>query len=151
MKNFSRNWTSGRKPARRDSVARSSSMACERCRGHNYCFRPNSEAPGERHPVITRAAIVLWCDQRKEFRAAARFFLITRIPLCPMMRAIDITADAVPRGTADQNIREIMLAASEPRETYGTGNAVSADLHPAMIVVFVSDHRGQRPGLNAMA
>ncbi|SRR5258707_2726001 len=67
------------------------------------------------------------------------------------MRAINITPNAVPRGAADQHIRKIMLAAGEPRETDGTGNPVSADLDPAMTVVFVSDHRGQRPCLDTVA
>src|SRR5438876_1554600 len=67
-----------------------------------------------------------------------------------MVRAIDITANAVPRGAANQHIREIVFAAGESRETYGTGNPVSADLHPAMIVVFVSNHGGQRPRLDTV-
>src|SRR5882762_1219569 len=71
--------------------------------------------------------------------------------LCPVMRAVNITANTIARGAADQHVREIMLAAGEARETDGAGNPVSADLHPAMIVVFVSDHRRQRPRLNTVA
>src|SRR3982074_3619243 len=71
--------------------------------------------------------------------------------LCPVMRAINVTANPITRGAANQHIRKIVVAASEPRETDGAGNPVSADLHPAMFVVFVGDHRRQRPRLDTMA
>src|SRR6266850_6499860 len=67
------------------------------------------------------------------------------------MRAINITANAVSRGAADQHVRKIMLAASESRETYSSRDSIRAHLHPRTIVVFVGDHRSQRPRLNAMA
>src|SRR5436189_367255 len=67
------------------------------------------------------------------------------------MRAINITANAVSRGAADQHVRKIMLAASESRETYSSRDSIRAHLHPRTIVVFVRDHRGERPRLDAVA
>src|SRR5260370_4380998 len=67
-----------------------------------------------------------------------------------MRRMIDILADSVAQGAADQHVRKVMVAAGEARDADRAGDSISGNLHDAVIVIFVRDYRRQRPRFNAM-
>src|SRR5882672_3734463 len=68
-----------------------------------------------------------------------------------VMRVIDVTPNAIPHRAANQDIRKVMLLPGEPSEADSAGNSVSGNLHQTTIVVFVGDHRSQRPCLDAVS
>src|ERR1700694_5382057 len=68
-----------------------------------------------------------------------------------VMRVIDVAPNAIPHRAANQDIREVMFLPGEASEANRAGNSVGGNLHQRTIVVFIGDHRSQRPCCDAVA
>src|SRR2546423_4359042 len=68
-----------------------------------------------------------------------------------VVRVIDIAPDPISHRAANQNIRKVMFLTSETSDADGAGNSVSGNLHQRTIVIFIGDHRCQRPGCDAVS
>src|SRR5258707_15780316 len=68
-----------------------------------------------------------------------------------VMRVIDVPPNAIPHRAAHQDIREVMFLSGEASEADSAGNSVSGNLHQRTTVIFLGDHRSQRPCCDAVA
>jgi len=59
-----------------------------------------------------------------------------------MMRSVNVASDAVPDHASDEYVGEEVIAASEARHTRGRRQPVGANLHKAVVSVFVC-HNGR--------
>src|SRR6266705_2828399 len=116
-----------------------SSLHTELTSGVSTCSEVrSSEVPCEPYGVATLLSVVAWCDKRKKIRMSESSSLCaTCVQAGIVMGAINVLPDAVADSAADQHVRKEVVAPGEARHTHRRGQSVSANLHQALISVFV--------------
>src|ERR1044072_6935512 len=117
--------------------------------------RGGLETPPEGQTVLALCAAEARRDERHEFGARRlsspfRFACLTDTGAGSVERRVvvlfvDVAADAVADGAANEHVREEVLARRVARHAHGRGEAVCDDLHRAPVVILVGDDGGERP------
>ena len=98
------------------------------------------------------AAVIAWCDERKQFRSPGRLRRIIAIDRTIMMLTINIAAGAIAERASHQDIRKEVIATSEARKAYRGRESVHAETNKwAVMTILRGDHSGQGPGVDRVA